>query len=69
VSRYKFKASHIFIPGNKFYALQWRGPDLSPVRKLSWKQEQKAKTMTSLLILTGVVSKSAVFIIVMQDLS
>jgi hypothetical protein len=25
VSRYKFNASHIFIPGNEFYALQWSG--------------------------------------------
>jgi hypothetical protein len=29
-------ASHIFIPIYKFYALQWRGPGLSPVTKLSW---------------------------------
>jgi hypothetical protein len=35
----KLNASHIFIPGYKLNALQWRGPELSPVTKLSWVQE------------------------------
>jgi len=32
----KLIANHIFIPGYKFDTVQWRGPDLSPVTKLSW---------------------------------
>ena len=51
----KLNASHIFIPGYKFCALQWSGPGLSPVTKLSWVQEQIAKTMTSLLIIPSVL--------------
>jgi hypothetical protein len=39
VSRYKFDANDILVTGYKFNALQWRGPDLSPVTKLSWVQE------------------------------
>ena len=41
VSRYKFDASYTAIPGYKVYTLQWSGPGLSPVTKLSWVQEQK----------------------------
>jgi hypothetical protein len=51
----KFNASHIFIPFNKFKALQWRGPGLSSVTNLSWVQEQIAKTVTSLLIIPSVL--------------
>jgi hypothetical protein len=35
----KLKAIHIFIHGHKFNAMQWRGPGLSPVMKLSWVQK------------------------------
>jgi hypothetical protein len=51
----KLIASHIFIIGYKFDALQWRDPDLSPVTNLSWVQEQIAKTMTSNLPLLSVL--------------
>jgi alpha-beta hydrolase superfamily lysophospholipase len=55
VSRYKFDANDILVTGYKFYALQWRGPGLSPVTKLSWVQEQVAKLVTNLLILLSVL--------------
>jgi hypothetical protein len=51
----KLIASHILIPGYKFGAVQWRGPDLSPATFLSWEQEQIAKTMTSNLPLLSVL--------------
>jgi hypothetical protein len=58
VSRYKFDASDILVAGNKFYALQWSGPGLSPVIKLSWVQEQIAKTVTNNLPLSVIGLRS-----------
>jgi hypothetical protein len=57
----KLNASHIFIPGYKVCALQWRGQDLSPVTNLSWEQELIAKTMTSLLIIPSVLLAGFIF--------
>jgi len=51
----KLIASHIFITGYRFYALQWCDPGLSPVTKLSWAQELIAKTVTSNLPLLSVL--------------
>ena len=41
VSRYKDDANDILVTVQKFNALQWRGPGLSSVKKLSCEQEQK----------------------------
>lgn len=41
VSRYKVDANDILVTVQNVYALQLRGPDLSPVTNLSWVQEQK----------------------------
>jgi hypothetical protein len=41
VSRYNVDANKLLVKVQNFYALQWRGPGLSPVRKLSSVQEQK----------------------------
>jgi hypothetical protein len=41
VSRYKVDANDLLVTVQNFYALQLRGPGLSPVAKLSWEQEQK----------------------------
>ena len=61
MSRYNFDANHIFIPGYKIYALQWRGPGLSPGTKLSRQQELNAKTVTSLLIIPSVLCGVVLF--------
>ena len=39
VSRYKINANDILVTVQNVYALQRRGPGLSPVTKLSWVQE------------------------------
>ena len=57
-------ASHIFIPGYNFYALQWSGPGLSPVTNLSWVQEQVAKLVANLLILSVLGGRSNYFVLV-----
>ena len=66
MSRYKFDATDILVAGYKYNALQWRGPGLSPVTKLSWVQEQSAKLVTNLLILLSVLCGRSNFIIVLQ---
>jgi len=43
VSGTKFNANHIFVTVYKINTLQRRGPDVSPVAKLSRVQEQKQK--------------------------
>jgi len=68
VSRYKFDASHEFITGYKVYALQRSGPGLSPVIKLSWVQEQSAKTVTNNLPLLSVLVQ-VLLLITMQNFS
>jgi len=60
----KLNASHIFITVYKFDEMQWRGPDLSPVTKLSWLQEQIAKTVTSNLPLLSVLGGRSILLIV-----
>jgi hypothetical protein len=61
VSRYNADANDKLVKVHNYFALQWRGPDLSPVTELSWMQEQIAKLVTSLLILLSVLG--AVFYI------
>jgi hypothetical protein len=41
VSRYKVDANDLLVTVQNFYALQRRGPGLSPVTNLSWVQDQK----------------------------
>jgi len=36
---YKVDANDILVKVHKYYAMQWRGPDLSQVTKLSWMQD------------------------------
>jgi hypothetical protein len=62
----KLNASHIFIAGYKFNALQWRGPDLSRVTKLSCVQEQIAKTVTNNLPLLSVLGGRSNYFLFMQ---
>ena len=40
-SGYKVDANDILVMVQNIYALQWRGPGLSQVTRLSWGQEQK----------------------------
>jgi hypothetical protein len=56
MSRYKVDANDILVTGYKFNALQWSGPGIFPVTRLSCVQKQVAKLVTSLLILLTVLS-------------
>ena len=64
----KLIVNHISIPVYKFYAVQWRGLDLSPFTNLSWVQEhlpagrQESKNHDKLINYTVRVMGQALFI-------
>ena len=66
MSRYKVDANDLLVTVQKFYALQWRGPGLSAVTKLSIGAGAKAKLVTNLLIILSVLAgRSNYFVLVM----
>ena len=68
MSRYKFDGEQVTSHDTVIFLTPLEQSAYKFTGNLSWHRKQKAKTVTSLLIFTGVVSKSANFF-VMQDLS
>jgi hypothetical protein len=69
VSRYKLDRSQKFITMQDLNCGQMCVSGCNDHYEFVLRAGVKAKTMTSLLILTGVVSKSVVSFLVMQDVS